>query len=199
MKRVLVVGEDALCCAFGEKLVHTILPDWALAHPSINAGGITKLAPNLPRYVEQARYVQPVVCVADTDGRCPVDLLARWLPGRIEERFALRLAVTEAESWLLADRETLAEFFSVPVGKIPDCPDELQDPKRKVLVLASRSKRRAIRSEVVSSSDPGMPGNGYNLRLGEYVRMHWRAPRAAERSPSLARAIRNIRKLEELA
>ena len=81
--RVLVVGEDALCCAFGERLVHTILPDWTLARESINTGGITKLKPNLYRYVEQAHHVQPVVCVADTDGRCPVDLvLARCLSNR---------------------------------------------------------------------------------------------------------------------
>lgn len=192
MKQVLVVGEDALCCAFGERLVHTMLPDWTLARTSINAGGITKLTPNLPRYVEQARYVQPVVCVADTDGRCPVDLLEQWLQKHAEARFVFRLAVTEAESWLLADHKTLAEFLSVPVGRIPDCPDELQDPKRAVLALARRSKHRPIRTEVVSFLDPDKPGNGYNIHLGEYVRKHWRAIQAAERSPSLARAIRSI-------
>ena len=192
-----MVGEDALCCAFGERIVHTMLPDWTLARTSINAGGITKLTPNLPRYVEQARHVQPVVCVADTDGRCPVDLLEQWLQKRAEARFVFRLAVTEAESWLLADHKTLAEFFAVPVGRIPDCPDELPDPKRTVLALARRSKCRPIRTEVVSSFDPGKPGNGYNLHLCEYVRTHWRALRAAERSPSLARAIHRIAALAD--
>lgn len=199
MKQVLVVGEDALCCALGEKLAHAALPNWRLARDSINARGITKLAPSLSRYLEQARHVQPVICIADTDGRCPVDLLEQWLGNRKDARFIFRLAVTEAESWLLADSETLAEYFAVPVGKIPVHPDELADPKREVLALARRSKRRPIRAEVVSSSDFGKPGNGYNLHLVEYIRTHWRAQQAARRSPSLARAIRHIRTLEAIA
>jgi len=193
------VGEDALCCAIGEQLAHSVLPDWTLARESINARGITKLAPSLPRYMEQARHVQPVICIADTDGRCPAELLSLWLGNKVEERFAFRLAVIEAESWLLADQESLAEFFAVPVGKVPNDPDELPDPKRAVLALARRSKRRSIRTEVVSSSDPTKPGSGYNLHLGEYVRTRWRALRAAERSPSLARAIQRIGAFGELA
>jgi hypothetical protein len=194
----LVVGEDALCCALGERLASAVLPGWTLARESINARGITKLAPSLPRYLEQARHVQPVICIADTDGRCPAELLDQWLGNRVEERFAFRLAVIEAESWLLADQESLADFLAVPAGKVPSCPDELTDPKRTVLALARRSKRRPIRTEVVSSSDPSKPGSGYNLHLGEYVHTRWRALRAAERSPSLARAIQRIQALGEL-
>lgn len=192
-----MVGEDALCCALGARLARAALPGWTLAREPIDARGVTKLAPSLPRYMEQARHVQPVICIADTDGRCPVELLERWLPGEVEARFVFRLAVAEAESWLLADRETLAEFFGVPAARISDRPDELRDPKREILALARRSKRRALRVEVVSSFDPNKPGSGYNLHLGEYVRAHWRPLPAAERSPSLARAIRNIRSLEE--
>lgn len=199
MRQVLVVGEDVLCCALGERLAHAILPNWRLARDSINTRGITRLAPSLSRYLEQARHVQPVICIADTDGRCPVDLLAQWLGSRKDARFVFRLAVTEAESWLLADGETLAEFLAVPVDKIPVRPDELADPKREVLALARRSKRRPIRTEVVSSIDSNKPGNGYNLHLVEYIRMHWRAQQAAKRSPSLARAIRSIRTLEDVA
>jgi len=196
VKQILVVGEDVLCCAFGEKLAHAVLPNWMLARESINTKGITKLVPSLSRYQEQARHIQPVICIADTDRRCPVELLAQWLENHKEPRFIFRLAVAEAESWLLADRETLAEFLAVPVGKIPDRPDELADPKREVLALARRSRRRLIRTEVVSSSDFSKPGNGYNIHLGEYIRTHWRALQAAKRSPSLARAIRSIRTLD---
>lgn len=194
-----MVGEDALCCALGERLAQAVLPGWTLARESINAGGITRLASSLARYMEQARHVQPVLCIADTDGRCPVELLDRWLQDRAEAQFVFRLAVTEAESWLLADHESLAEFLAVPAGKIPNHPDELQDPKRELLALARRSRHRPIREEVVSPIDPAKPGSGYNLRFGEYVRTHWRALRAAERSPSLARAIRSIRMLGEQA
>ena len=68
MKRILVVGEDALCCALGEKLVAAALPGWSLAGPAIDTKGVTKLIPALPRYSEQAQFVQPVLCIADTVG-----------------------------------------------------------------------------------------------------------------------------------
>jgi hypothetical protein len=199
VKQVLVVGEDALCCTLGERLALTLLPNWTLARESINTRGITKLVPSLSRYLEQAQHIQPIICIADTDGRCPVDLLKAWLRGRDDIRFVFRLAVAEAESWLLADRESLANFFGVSVAMIPSRPDEVANPKREVLSLAQRSRRRPIRSEVVSSLDPSKPGTGYNLHLCEYVRTHWRALLAAAQSPSLAKAIQGIRTLENIA
>lgn len=68
MPRLLVIGEDLLCCALGERIVEQCLPGWTLASPPINTGGITKLRVALPRYAMQARHVQPVFCLADTDG-----------------------------------------------------------------------------------------------------------------------------------
>lgn len=190
-----MVGEDVLCCAIGERLAHTVLPGWTLARNSVNTRGITKLVPNLLRYMEQARHVQPVICIADTDGQCPVDLLKGWLDNHADTRFIFRLAVTEVESWLLADRKSLAKFFAVPIGKIPDHPDEISNPKREILALARRSRQRPIRTEVVSPFDPHKPGSGYNLHLVQYVQTHWQALHAAEQSPSLARAILRIRAL----
>ena len=195
MSRILVVGEDALSCALGERLVEVGLPGWQLAGPSINTKGVTKLVPALPRYVEQAEHVQPVLCVADTDGKCTLDLLAEWLPRRKTDRFLLRLAVTEAESWLLADREGLAVALNVPVTKLPLHPDAEPDPKRLVLNLAKRSKNHRVREEVVSSSDPSKPGSGYNLHLVAFVRSGWEASRAAASSVSLARALNQLQDL----
>ena len=110
MKRILVVGEDALSVALGERLVAAGLPGWEMPSPAINTGGVTKLVKALPRSIEQSRHVQPVLCVADTDGRCAVTLLGEWLPRTVPGHFMLRLAVSEAESWILADRSALADF-----------------------------------------------------------------------------------------
>lgn len=190
--RILVVGEDALCCALGERLVSACLPQWELAGPSINTRGVTKLVPALPRYARQALHVQPVLCIADTDGQCAVDLRERWLPVQADARMLLRLAVTEAESWVLADREGAAKALAVPVSRLPHRPDDEPDPKRLVLALAARSARRTIRDEVVSATDRNKPGSGYNQHLGAFVRSHWNADRAAQASPSLARAVRRV-------
>lgn len=194
MRRVLVVGEDALCCALGERLVSTCLQGWQLAQTPIDTKGVTKLAAALPRYLEQARHVQPVLCIADTDGRCVAELLSQWLP-RPDARLVLRLAVREAESWVLADREGFAETLAVPLNKLPQAPDEESDPKRLILTLVRRSKKRLLRQEMVSPDDPSKPGSGYNLHLCAFVHQHWNARHAAQRSPSLARALRRLETL----
>ncbi|MCX7672925.1 hypothetical protein LCC91_08070 [Tepidimonas taiwanensis] len=195
MKRILVVGEDALCCALGKRLVEEVMPGWSLAGEPINKRGITELVPALPRYLNQARYVQPVLCIADTDGRCVRDLLRKWLSS-LEIRscaFYLRLAVTEAESWVLADREKFAVHFGVSVTKIPHCTDEIDDPKRLILSLVRKSRSRIHRVEMVSESDAGKPGSGYNEHLQFFVKEVWRPLVGCSNSESLARAVRRLR------
>lgn len=196
MKRVLVVGEDALTCALGEQIVAQLLPEWGLAQQTINTKGVTKLVPALPRYIEQARYVQPVLCIADTDGKCVKTLLNEWLSQIAPETFLLRLAVTEAESWLIADRRGLANFLDISEARIPEHPDALPDPKRKLLTLAKRSKKSIIRRELVSQLDPSKPGSGYNAHLCDFVKNHWQSGNAAPRSPSLARALARVAMLK---
>jgi hypothetical protein len=198
MRRILIVGEDSLCCALGERLVASCLPNWQLAGPAIDTRGVTKLLPALPRYAQQARHVQPVLCIADTDGQCAVDLRARWFPMPAENSMLLRFAVTEAESWLIADREGAAQALAIPLTRLPQRPDEEPDPKGLILTLAARSKKRAIREEVVSSGDRNRPGSGYNLHLSGFVRSHWDVRRAALVSPSLARAVKRIEELKAM-
>lgn len=194
MSRILIVGEDALCCALGERLVAVCLPHWTLAQPPIDTKGVTKLQPALPRYLGLAQDLHPVLCIADTDGQCAVDLLTKWLP-RGHQRFALRLAITEAESWVLADRQGFSEALEVPLNKLPQRPDEESDPKRLILNLVKKSKARLFRNEMVSSADPSKPGTGYNLHLVAFVRGKWNARRAAQHSPSLARAVQHLERL----
>lgn len=196
MAVMYVIGEDAICCALGERLVADILR-WKLPLPAINTHGVTKLIAALPRYVGLARQ-HPVLCIADTDGKCAVDLKNSWLPAHAPEEFILRLAVTEAESWLLADRVAAAEFLGVPVVKIPMHPDSLVDAKREVLNLARKSRKRLIKQEMISSFEPSKPGTGYNQHLRDYAAHHWNATRAAEQSPSLARAVRKLRAIAAL-
>lgn len=195
MSRILVVGEDVLCCALGERLVAELLPGWALARSPIDTKGVTKLTGALRRYDQQAQYVQPVLCIADTDGRCAAQLIRQWLPAGASTRLLLRLAVTEAESWILADRAQFADFFAIDARHLPEAPDTNTDPKRLILRLAGKSKKRVIRQEVVSETDPSKPGSGYNLHLSQFVRTHWRATRAMDHSRSLKRAVERIQAL----
>lgn len=144
MKQILVVGEDSLTCTLGGRLVAELLPAWQMPLPPIDKKGVTKLIPELHRYIRQAREFRPVLCIADTDGQCVKGLLDQWLPKHIPENFLLRLAVSEAESWLLADNEALASFLEISPARVPRTPDEIPDPKRSLLNLARRSKSRVI-------------------------------------------------------
>jgi hypothetical protein len=192
MKSILLVGEDQLCCALGERLIQHCLPDWSLALPPINKRGRSHLVAALPRYIEQAR-LQPVLCIADTDSDCVRDLRSKWLPRTPTDHFMLRLAETEAESWALADASAFADAFAVPRTKVPNNPDGLSDPKMTVLTLARRSKRRQIRQEVVSAFDQNKPGTGYNEHLCSFVRLRWRPSEAVKQSKSLQRAAASLR------
>ena len=192
MKKLLVVGEDALCCALGIQIIRAAMPGWSASGEPINTGGITKLLPSLPRYANVAQHVWPVLCVADTDSQCPVALRRAWLPAHAPDSLLFRFAVPEAESWVLADREAVANFFRVPLGRISKAPEALADAKVEVLRLARMSKVRRLREEVVSASSPVKRGVGYNAHLCALVRDSWDASRAAERAPSLNRAIARL-------
>lgn len=194
MTRILVVGEDGLCCALGERLVREALPNWALSKESIDAGGITKLIPSLGRYAQQAQYVQPVLCVADTDGKCAVTLRTNWLPVGAPAAFILRLAVSEAESWLLADRLAIAQFFGIAPSNVSNDPDLLQDAKLEMLRLARRSSG-TLRREMVSDVNLQRPGTGYNMHLRRFTLNYWRPSEAQTRSESLARALASVARL----
>lgn len=197
MGRILVVGEDALCCALGERLVASCLPAWGMVAPPVDKAGITRLVPELPRYAKFSQNTHAaVLCIADTDRGCAKRLVEKWWPKHAPREFLLRLAVTEAESWALADRVSFAKYFDVPLNRIPDAPDELEDPTRLVLELAAKSRKKVIREEVVNRTVPIRAGSGYNLHLGAFIRGAWRIDDAAARSPSLARAVTRLQALE---
>lgn len=196
MTRFVVIGEDDLTCALGERIAATLLPGWSAAASPIRAGGISKLIASLQRYNRFATNLAHVLCVADSDGLCPVTLLSNWFPNGHSERFLMRLAVVEAESWALGDRHAIADFFQVPLNVIPHAPDELTDPKRELLRIVSRSRARRFREEMIlPSSGMGRPGAGYNVHLRRFVESRWDATQAEQNSPSLRRAMNRVRAL----
>ncbi|MCU0755274.1 MAG: DUF4276 family protein [Xanthomonadales bacterium] len=188
-----IIGEDSLCCALAERMVDALLPKWEISG-SVDTCGVTKLVASLPRYFGFARH-QFVLCVADTDGQCPKELLDRWQVANAPQQFLLRLAVQEAESWALADREAFADYFKVVLNKIPFQVDDLGDPKRHVLNLVARSSVRRFREEMISKVDTARPGVGYNLHLQGFVRQAWRCIDAQVHSVSLQRAGKQLLQL----
>lgn len=127
------------------------------------------------------------------DASCAPQLRSRLLPRRAAH-MNFRIAVREIEVWLLADRERFARYMGVAVALLPVSPESLESPKQEVIKLASRSRRRAIREDMVPRPGSGArEGTAYSSRLVEFVHEEWKPFDAAKRSDSLSRCIRSLR------
>jgi hypothetical protein len=146
-------------------------------------------------YNSAARY-RPWFVLVDLDlGDCAPALVSDWLPAPAP-LMLLRVAVREVESWLLADRETIAGFLGVRLAAVPLDPESLPDPKRTLVELARRSRRRALVEDLVPREAGGrVVGPAYSSRLREYVESAWRPDVAASHAPSLERCMRRLREL----
>jgi hypothetical protein len=152
-------------------------------------------------YNHSARFRHWVILLdLDDDGPCAADVVPRWLPAP-SRLMRLRVAVRELESWLLADPERISKYLSVLNAEIPANPDIIPDPKRMIVDLATRSRRRAIREDMVPIPGSGQPvGPAYTSRMIEFIQnveSGWRPDVAARNSDSLRRCISAISRLAQ--
>jgi hypothetical protein len=150
--------------------------------------GKNHLRENILRFNHAAAHV-PFIILADLDDvDCAPDLIRHWLPRGCHTNLILRIAVREIESWLMADREHLADFLGIASTKIPIHPDECADPKIEIINLARRSSKHSIREDLIPDS-PSRVGKNYIGQLTWFVTTKWRATHARKHSPSLDSAI----------
>jgi hypothetical protein len=110
--------------------------------------------------------------------------------------FLVRFAVNELESWLMADRQGLADFLSVSVGRIPREPELEEFPKRTLVNIARRSRKTRIRNGI--APPPGHAaavGPAYNSLLHEFIVRHWNIAEAITCAPSLERCVGRLSQL----
>lgn len=151
-----------------------------------------------PAYNNAARHAPWFVLVdLDSDESCAPLLVRKWIPTPAAH-LCFRVAVREVETWLIADREGLAAFLGVANARIPRDVESLRDPKQEMVNLASSSRRREIREDMVPRAGSGrIVGPAYSSRLIEFVTAHWNPAMAATNSDSLGRALRGLARLEE--
>ena len=152
-------------------------------------------------YNHSARFRHWVILLdLDNDGACVPDVLPIWLP-EPSRLMRLRVVVRELEAWLLADSQRISRFLSVPAADVPPNPDTIADPKRVMVDLARRSRRRAIREDMVPHTGSGQPvGPAYTSRMIEFIQdtdLGWRPDVAATNSDSLRRCVSAISHLRE--
>jgi hypothetical protein len=171
-------------------------------HVHIKNGKANLLA-RLQGYNNAAR-LGPWVVLIDLNGdeECAPAARESWLPSPAP-RMCFCVAVRQVEAWILADRERLAQFLGIAASRVPTDPEALAEPKRAVVDLARRSRRRDIREDMVPRPESGRTqGPAYVSRMMEFAMdsaSGWRPDVAAMLSASLDRCMASIRRLAEAA
>lgn len=156
--------------------------------PEYVKGGKGALDKRLAAYNNAARFsCWLVLRDLDQDTACAPQLRQKLLPSPAAH-MRLHIPVRAVEAWLLADAARFSDFLSVAQSRIPSDPEAITHPKRVVIDLARKSRRRDVREALLPA--PGTTaqiGPGYTASLIRFVSDVWRPHVAAQRSNSLAR------------
>lgn len=195
MTNFFIMGEDQLCCELALAIVRQIRPGTNIGG-QICAGGFGAFKAKIAA-LNQVAARMPVFMLADGDqDNCVVNQRNSWMPAKAHKHLILRLAVREAESWILADHEGFGKFAELSTAALPGLPDDIRDPKEALIGFIGKSKRRVLREEMLPAKHARAKiGLGYNLHLTDFVQQQWDAKRASERSPSLARSLRSLERI----
>lgn len=135
----------------------------------------------------------------DAKCACVVQARHQYLTKHIPQpsnKFVLRFAVAELESWLLADRLQIAKFLGVPTTRIPHAPDQEADPKQTLVNIARRSRVSNIKHSIVpDEKHGGTTAPGYMGVMQSFVVETWDVEAAQLASPSLQRCVSNLNRL----
>jgi hypothetical protein len=196
--QLFLVTEDIPSEALAHRLLAHIDPD--ANFNAIGRGGVGYVQSRL-RGLNQAASGLRIVALADRDSvrKCPVETIRSWLGNSDRHRnLVVRMAEMEIESWIMADREGIAEFLDIPPNRVSQFPDGIVDAKQELVNLSRLSRSRSIREQMCPA--PGalrVVGPGYNALVEGFVRANWRPMRALPNSPSLRRAELRIRELAQ--
>jgi len=160
----------------------------------LGRGGFGYLKSKANNWNAAAASGTPVLVLADLDQHsCPSGLIDDWLDIEPHANLIFRVAIREVESWLLADREGLADFLHISPVNIPFQSDLIADPKQCLINLARRSRVKALRESIVPrQGSTAIQGPDYNGCLSEFVRKQWDRAAATKCSPSLHRAFQKF-------
>jgi hypothetical protein len=189
-------GEDALSEALAKRCVSHCLPDTEFFSMRPAQGGKNSVIAKLPNYVRSSiGYCVFVMLDLDT-APCPPALRHQLLRAAgldgLGDGFLLSIAAREAESWVLGDRESFALFLGIDPKLIPVVPEDIIDPKLKVVEIGARSLK--YRGELCpKKGSSAKVGVGYNEILTQFVLNHWHPEVAAVNSQSLRRTLNRLR------
>jgi hypothetical protein len=189
---VTLIFEDDLSEAVMSKMLKQFPGKYEIAQ-TYNGNGFGYLKTNIKGF-NQASIVNPHFMLTDLDNYdCPVALREDWINFDVNPNFIFRIAIREVESWVLADREGMSQFFNVSLVNFPTNPDLENDPKNTLIQLAKRSNKRDIKEDIVPINQNAKIGPNYNGCLSDFVFRLWNIDNAANHSASLKRTYEKLR------
>ncbi len=136
----------------------------------------------------------PFFVLTDLDQvECVPILLQSWVNIPLHPNFIFRVAVKEIESWILADRKNFAQYFQISIKYIPKNTDEILDPKRELIKIVSKSKKRDLKEAIVpQKGGTARIGPDYNAKICEFINTKWNVYSAMKFSRSLKKTYDKI-------
>ncbi len=160
--------------------------------------GVGYIQKKIQNFNETAQSILYLVLVdfMDTKLECPAQVISNWLPNKNELMF-FRVVVREIESWVLADRESLAAFLNVNIELIPAKPENEPDPKRKLVNIARKSQSKKIRDALVpDQNSTAQVGKLYTSEIKRFVSNFWNIDTARKNSPSLNKCLLRLSEID---
>jgi hypothetical protein len=184
--------EDALTESLALKIFQSIPTEYA-TQTIYNRGGYGYLK-RIINGLNNAAKGTPFLVGTDLDTyECPSALIDDWLKHPKHHNLLIRVAVREAEAWVLADRETFANFLGINVARVPTDVEAVPDPKEKLIQLTRGSPKKQLRDDICPPPHSTRKiGPNYNARLGSFVSGSWDPAVARANSQSLDRTISRL-------
>jgi hypothetical protein len=189
---IVIAVEDELSGAVMRKLISSSGRNFTI-NRVFNARGNARLKDGMTKFREASRVV-PHVILTDLDRcPCPPELIKNWKANQLPPQLLFRVAVREVEAWLMADRVGIAAYLHIDISKVPHAPEKEEDPKRTLINLARKSRKRRLSQEIVPEAGSAAKiGVLYNTHFVNFVNSRWDIEQACLCAPSLARTLSRI-------
>jgi hypothetical protein len=187
-----LVFEDELTELLARKIIQSI-PDKFVTNTIYNRGGNGYLKRTINGFNNAARGVPFYVGTDQDRYQCPSALIDDWLEHPRHANLLIRVAVREAEAWVLADQMNFANFIGINSANVPADVEALPNPKDMLIQLTRTSRYKQISDDICPSlRSTSKVGPNYNARLGAFVSVSWDPAVARLHSRSLDRTINRL-------
>lgn len=155
--------------------------------------GKARLLERLAGFNSAARFSPWLVLVdLNGDAPCAPEFVTTVMPTP-SPQMMFRVAVRQAEAWLMGDAEQLASYLRVSRAHVPNEPEAEADAKQTMVNIARKSRDRHVQADMVPTPASGRKtGPNYAGRLIDFATQCWHPEIAAEHVDSLNRCLQRL-------